>query len=130
MTLVEWKEEFSVGVPSIDYEHRALIELLNELYMSLSRRYSATAITEFLGEIYAKIAAHFALEEKLMRESHYDQYQEHKADHDHLLEEILDIMDDCEKKETLDESYLGSRLSEWFTTHFKTHDARLHSRLG
>ena len=130
MVLVEWKEEFSLGVPAIDYEHRELIELLNALHAHLSDRNSATAVIDFLGDIYAKIGAHFALEEKLMRERNYDHYEEHKADHERLLEEILDIMDDYETDGILDDNTLSNRLSDWFTIHFKTHDARLHTHLG
>jgi len=130
MVLVEWKNEFALGVPAIDYEHRELIELLNELHAHLRDRYTATPVIDFLGDIYAKIASHFALEEKLMKESDYDHYDEHKADHERLLEDILDIMDDYERDGALDDNALSNRLSDWFTIHFKTHDARLHTHLG
>jgi hemerythrin len=39
-------------------------------------------------------SAHFALEERFMREHGYDQLALHKADHERLLDEIREIMDD------------------------------------
>jgi hemerythrin-like metal-binding protein len=129
MPLVEWREEFKVGVPSVDFEHRELIELINKVHERMSQPGSDVIIAEYLGEIYARIAAHFALEERLMRERQYDQFAEHKTDHERLLDGIRDIMDDYEDKRLYDESQLAARLTRWFTEHFSTHDARLHHHL-
>ncbi len=129
MVLIDWKDEFSLGIPSIDYEHQELIGLINESYEHVAENDSIMAIQEFLGEIYAKISAHFALEERLMKEMNYDQYEDHKTDHEQLLDDILTIMDECNQMTLLDEKEFGERLTNWFTEHFKTKDARLHKYL-
>ncbi len=129
MPLIEWRDDFSLGVPSIDYEHRELIELINELHASLSREDADITVEDFLGEIYAKISAHFVLEEKMMREKSYDQYTEHKAARERLLDGIRDIMEDYEDEGYLNEEALAEHLRSWFTEHFKSMDARLHKRL-
>jgi len=128
MVLVEWKDEFALGVAEIDEEHKEMIGLINEAYSHLHG--SKLTMGDFLGEIYTKIAAHFALEENLMREQAYDEYEEHKADHEGLLDVIRDLMDDLEDDEVVDEEAFAVLLRDWFTEHFKTRDARLHSRLG
>lgn len=130
MSLIEWKKEFSVGVADVDHEHRELIELINRLHASLDRDDPPITVEEFLGDIYAKISAHFALEEKIMRDHNYDEYKAHKADHERLLDDIRDIMDDYEDNVQFDKEALAERLNSWFTLHFKTKDARLHKRLG
>lgn len=131
MPLLVWRKEFELGIPSVDYEHKELVNLINELHGSLSKEGPKDAISEFLGEIYARISAHFALEEKIMRERRYDQYQDHKADHERLLDEIRDIMDEFERDAYFDyEEALSARLKEWWTRHSKDKDARLHRMLG
>jgi hemerythrin len=130
MALIEWKDEFNLGVPSIDHEHRELINLINESFDHLVGSDSHKVIQHYLGEIYAKIAAHFALEEKIMRDKKYDQYEDHKQDHEQLLDDILDIMDEYDEQDIVDCQKLGDSLTYWFTNHFKTKDARLHKRLG
>lgn len=130
MPLLEWKDEFLLGIPSVDHEHQELIRLVNETYEHLSRERSELTVADFLGEIYAKISAHFALEEKIMCEQNYDEYLDHKADHERLLDEIRDIMDDIEDDREFDEETFATKLSNWFTEHFKTKDARLHRSLG
>ncbi len=129
MPLIEWKEEFSIGVPAVDHEHRALVELINELYESLNSGDSKSTIVNFLGEIFAKISAHFALEEKVMRERRYDEYEQHKRNHEVLLDEICEIMDEYEDNQQFNEEKLSRRLDMWFTEHFRTFDARLHRHL-
>ena len=131
MTFIRWKAEYSLGIPSADAEHKELIELLNEAYEELLRPGTDESATQdFLGELYAKISAHFALEEKLMREHRYDGYPEHKADHERLLDEIRDLMDEYEDSKELDAEAFARKLDAWFSNHFRTMDARLHHRLG
>lgn len=130
MALIEWKDEYSVGVDSVDAEHRELIELINTMYENVQSREHGPEVMEDLGEIYARIAAHFALEELLMRQHEYDEYRDHKRDHERLLEDIRKIMDEYEAGKLLDADELGSRLDAWFSEHFRTKDARLHRRLG
>ncbi len=127
MALIEWREEFEVGIPSVDFEHREMIGLLNTLHDELGSDPSDQEVADFLGEIHARIGAHFALEEKVMRDLRYDAYLGHKADHNKLLDDLRDIMDDQDAGAfTQLDAALSDRLHAWFTDHFKTHDARLH----
>ncbi len=130
MTLLEWREEYRIGVAEVDHEHQQLIALINELHRAIAGGASDAAVSDFLGELHAQIAAHFALEEKVMHARHYSAYPEHKQDHEQLLEQIRDIMDDFEREHRYDSSSLGAVLSAWFGGHFRTHDARLHAALG
>ena len=129
MSLIQWKPEFSVGNASVDHEHRELIELINNLHGKLRRGASQDDVVEALGEIYAQISAHFALEEKIMRDAHYEDYTPHKTDHEALLDQLLDIMDGVEADGQYDEERLSSNLDHWFSEHFRSHDAKLHQRL-
>jgi len=126
MTLITWKDEFSVGVASVDLEHRELIGLINELHDMAGENASADEVMTMLGEIFAQISAHFALEEKWMRDSRYPRFAEHKNDHEMLLDELRDIMDRVEDDGAHDKAALSAELNAWFTNHFRTHDALLH----
>jgi len=131
MALIEWRKDFETGVADVDHEHRELIDLINALHGQLASDARAETISEFLGEVFARISAHFALEETIMRKHSYDQYEDHKTDHEKLLDDIRDIMDDFEAGKYLayDEA-LAAAVHDWFVDHFKTRDARLHKLLG
>ncbi len=130
MTLLRWKDGYSVGIDAVDHEHKELIELINRLHDAAASRRSREAVLAFFGDLFKAISAHFALEERFMRERNYAQLQSHKQDHERLLDEIRDIMDDFEEGEELDDFALAQSLDAWFSRHFETHDARLHNALG
>jgi hemerythrin len=129
MALLQWKDQYSVGVDAVDYEHKELIELINRLHDELTASGEKLSISAFFGDLFRGISAHFALEERFMRERSYDQLIPHKADHEHLLDEIRDIMDAFEEHEVAS-AELSARLDAWFSHHFEIHDARLHKALG
>ncbi len=126
MSLLQWKDEFKVGITEVDHEHRELIGLINELHEAIQQSVDPDQILDSLGEIYAQISAHFALEEKMMRKTRYPAYAEHKEDHEILLDDLRDIMDDVEDDGVLNEAQLITDLNRWFGDHFQTHDAKLH----
>jgi hemerythrin len=127
MALLVWKDEFRLGIASVDHEHKELIDLINQLHDDLGRDRSSERVIGFLEEINAKILAHFALEEKVMRGLRYDELDAHKAEHERLLDAIRDIMDRYEAGAYVDlEGELSAHLAEWFGHHFATKDARLH----
>ena len=89
MKLLQWKNEYSVGDPAIDFEHRELINAINEVCDTLQQdEASVTQIQDMLGGVYSAVAAHFALEETTMRRHGYAEYEAHKQDHEKLLDEI------------------------------------------
>lgn len=126
MTLLEWRDDFRIGIAEVDHEHQLLIRLINEVHAALEADRSSERIEEFLGEIHSSISAHFALEEKDMRSRKYTEFSLHKADHERLLDDIRDIMDEYSVHGVLDDQALSNRLASWFGDHFKTYDARLH----
>ena len=130
MSLITWREEFCVGVDAVDHEHREMIDLINTLDDAMHKDADHAAIVEALGEIYARIAAHFALEEKIMRDARYSAFESHKQDHEVLLDELLDVVDSVDADGRYDRADLSRTLDRWFSDHFRTHDAKLHRELG
>ena len=132
MALIEWRDAFKTGIGAIDFEHEQLVALINRLYERLgaaSGRHEV--VEEFLAELHDGISAHFALEEKVMRKEKYAGYPEHKDDHEKLLDEIRDIMEDHEEGRFENASErLAERLDIWFSRHFNTFDRRLHGAIG
>ena len=126
MSLIEWKDEFNIGIAAVDFEHRDLIELINDLHHRLIRGATYDSVVATLGEIYAQISGHFALEEKFMRDTEYAAYPAHKESHEALLDDLRDIMDGIEDDGSYDKDRLSTELEQWFTVHFRTHDAKLH----
>jgi len=113
----------------MDDEHREMIDLINGTYEKLQSDAGADQVEEFLGEILSTISMHFALEERMMRNAGYDEFQAHKDDHEVLLDRLRDLMDDYFADAAGAAIRLEQSLSDWFAEHFSTFDARLHGKL-
>lgn len=130
MAPIAWKPEFSVGDPAVDHEHRELVELVNVAAGAILDRRPDADVDRCLGDLYRAISAHFAHEERQMTRARYDQLAPHKTDHERLLDNLRDIMDRAETTDAATGLRLTAVLEAWFVDHFRTHDARLHRRLG
>ena len=130
MAPIAWKPEYSVGDPAVDHEHRELVDLVNAAAAAILDGRPDADIDRGLGDLYRAISAHFAHEEVHMRRATYDQYPLHTADHERLLDALRDIMDGTDGTTGGTAERLTAALEAWFTDHFRTHDARLHRRLG
>lgn len=118
---LEWKPEFRTGMKSIDYEHQQLVDTINAACDNLGFDNTRENVLEYLGLMYEKISAHFALEEKLMLEGKYKLYSGHREQHKQLLENLRTMMDAYEDgacdecNQSLDECLIS-----WFSQHFQT----------
>jgi hemerythrin-like metal-binding protein len=130
MSPIAWKPEYSVGDTAVDHEHRELVELVNVAAGAILDRRPDADVDRCLGDLYRAISAHFAHEERQMRRASYDQFGPHKVDHERLLDALRDIMDGAALGKGPTAERLTSVLEAWFIDHFRTHDARLHRRLG
>ncbi|MGB7451944.1 MAG: bacteriohemerythrin [Lysobacterales bacterium] len=130
MAQIEWTQEFSVGNAKIDQEHESLIAQINHLYEELNQPLDTSTIESMLTDIQTDISAHFALEELLMQEANYAEFEDHKRDHERLLDQIQDMIFHFAEDPDSGRELLANRLSDWFSHHFKGFDARLHNQLG
>jgi len=126
MDLIKWSEQFATGILGVDSEHEALIATINSFYSELKQDSNKEKLINILNNIYGSIHGHFMLEERLMKKHAYDEYPKHRQDHARLLDELRQITISLESEKVLNQEKLTQTLTDWFLTHFKTHDARLH----
>lgn len=126
MSVLRWRNEFGVGIDNVDHDHRELIGRIRDRQHEIHDCADPARIVEVLGAIYADIAAHFALEEKLMEQLRYTAIADHKEDHETLLDDLRELMIAVEDDGELDQVQLTDDLDRWFSDHFRVHDAKLH----
>jgi hemerythrin len=91
-TLFRWDDSFLIGIEELDHEHKALIDDINRLHEELAGHDEKSEIEKCLGDIHARMEAHFALEENIMKEHGYKFFDEHKREHDELLDRYIEYM--------------------------------------
>lgn len=66
MQIIEWSNDYALGIAEIDDQHRALVGMINALDASTHADYSAENMRRMLDELNAYVRDHFAFEERLM----------------------------------------------------------------
>lgn len=123
--MIQWKADFETGIPSADYEHRKLTELINELHERAIAADSAEDAARSLDRIIGHFSAHFANEEEAMRDLGFAGLQGHRVAHNRLIALIDDVIECVERGAPVDID-LPARLDAWFVQHFIDWDAPLH----
>lgn len=85
MSILTWKEEYSVGVRIIDNEHKQLIAMINKAYDSVENMEEEKVVVELVEEMRKYAMTHFATEEKLMALHGYPQAEEQKKEHNEFM---------------------------------------------
>jgi hemerythrin len=78
MAFFEWNDGYSVGIASLDAQHKVLINLINRLN-DIEQR--GGSLTDVLNRLDWYVQYHFSFEEALLTAVHYRGLQGHIAEH-------------------------------------------------
>ena len=121
--LLQWTEEYRIGIKALDYEHQDLFAHIDRLLVDIARHDDKAEIEICLGKIHKRLQAHFALEEQFMKEKKYPRYVEHKREHDKFLDDFVDAMTSFENDPGAPQSdMLETEVKRWFTNHVLNSD--------
>ena len=85
---IPWKEEYSLGIETIDTQHKKLIGIINEVAKAMEGDASEGAITQAVTEMRQYAEDHLAFEESVFEQCGYVETAEHRAEHDIFRETI------------------------------------------
>lgn len=87
--LLEWSDEYSVGVESMDAQHKKLIDLINQLDEVIQAGRHFEELEPVLDGVIDYTKTHFQAEEAYMEKVGYPDLEAHKESHAQLLKEVL-----------------------------------------
>jgi hemerythrin len=90
MTLLQWKDEYSVCIDPVDRKRRELIDLINRVHDELDR--TAADSPASVAGLLGSISAHRALEKKIVQDQVSCDLPSLKADHERLIDELCDLI--------------------------------------
>ncbi len=91
MSAIQWKKEFSVGIPSIDEQHKILINYINNLNTAMAAGEANLIISDILVGLADYTKTHFKYEESLFDEHGYPLSESHIKQHQSLLEQVSNL---------------------------------------
>jgi hemerythrin len=131
MALMKWSDALSVGVPSLDDQHKKMVCLLNLLHDGMMTGKDKMALGDVLKALIASTAMHFKYEEDLLARVDYPEGQSHRAEHAELTRQIQNIR---REYETIGPSAMTipvmSFLKNWLTAHILGADMKYRPHLA
>jgi hemerythrin len=122
MPLIDWNDRYSVGVRSLDAQHRQLIDILNQLHQAMSTANSQQVLPALMRQLSQYATAHLQAEERMLRAQGYPGFAQHKAQHDSYIAKVKDFQEQLSKNPTGASIGLMGFLREWWTSHILTVD--------
>ena len=89
--MFEWKPEYSVQIPEIDAQHQRLFCLAAELHNAMAQGKGKNVLEHSLAQLVDYTKIHFANEEQFMNLHRYPDAVAHKALHDQLTAQVIDL---------------------------------------
>ena len=123
MPLIEWSDKFSVGIPSIDAQHKKLVGMANELCDAMEAGHGTAVLKKTLEGLIGYTVTHFKYEEKLFAGTGYEASAAHKGEHEELTRQVLAIQEKVEKGMSSAQCIqLMICLRDWLTNHILRSD--------
>jgi len=89
---LKWKSGYSVGIASIDVQHRKLIELINSLQAAVDYSTGEHFERKALEELVDYTKTHFKYEEELMEQNGYADFESHCSEHARMIARVEEVL--------------------------------------
>jgi hemerythrin-like metal-binding protein len=122
MAFLEWNEQYELGLPHIDLQHTMIVNMINELYMSLETREEEDTTDKILEKLLCYVEEHFATEESAMQENNYPDQDTHLAAHEAFKVKVNRLHHRHQAGERIAGHELSEFLKDWLLEHIATMD--------
>jgi len=122
MAFIEWSEELSVKIPSIDRQHRTLIGYINQLDEAVKRNNASLLVEYIIQGLTRYTSAHFMYEEMLFELHKYEESEDHKIAHGKLYKKVAEFKERFAQGDPNVGSDLLDFLKNWLQTHILKED--------
>lgn len=119
---LEWKPEYSVGIASIDMQHRRLINLINRLQTAVDYSTGEVFEREALDDLVDYTRTHFKYEEDLMERHGYPGFEGHRAEHMRMIARVEQVLEEYRQDQDQAMQKAIDFLRDWLINHINGTD--------
>lgn len=129
MEYIKWKEDLSVGLESIDNQHKELFRLINAFYNSIAANLGKAAILQAIIDMEKYTVVHFSEEEAMMQKANYPYFAEHRKQHQGFIETVADFRARYEEGRMLLSLEVGGFVKKWIVEHIMQTDQQYRGKI-
>lgn len=91
MEKINWSQKYSVGVRSIDEQHKRVVLMLNRLIGAKNTTTRSDVISDLITQMTTYAQEHFKYEENLLAEIDFPLLDQHKQSHMEYRKKVVDF---------------------------------------
>jgi hemerythrin-like metal-binding protein len=126
---LEWKSDYSVGIASIDAQHRKLIDLINSLQTAVDYSTGEAFERKALDELVDYTKTHFKFEEDMMEQNGYPDFESHRESHVRMIAKVDEVIEAYRRDQDGAMQQALDFLKDWLINHINGTDKQYSSFL-
>lgn len=119
---VEWREDYSVGIESIDNDHKRLLNLINQLQTAAHYQTGREFEREAFDALVDYTKHHFNREEVLLETHGFPGYSAHKAEHAQMIAKVDAMLEEYKSNPQQTVEQAVQFLKNWLIGHINGTD--------
>lgn len=136
MKYMEWESRFSMNIPSIDKQHKKLVEMINQLHEVLQPNTEKDVLKAMVDDLSKQasvinglmnyVVTHFKYEEECLRKHNYPyrKYEKHKKQHEYFTAKVRVYRSHFDKGTAVDANEMMDYLKDWLRKHILKTDKK------
>lgn len=88
---MQWNETLSVGVKTLDDDHKKLVDMINELVDGITSNRRQEALSQIFDKLIHYTRFHFCREEEYFARTGYSAANHHANEHRELIRQVTDL---------------------------------------
>ncbi len=121
---VKWDERFSVGISTLDKQHKILFGIVNQLSEILEEGESTNKVMEIVISLKNYAYIHFRDEEKEMEKQGYIGLKNHQSLHNIFMSQVQRFENNLRNGEEINLELGLTLLTDWLTEHIMIEDKK------
>lgn len=123
MTQVIWQDSYSIGIDTIDTQHKQLFDIMNKIYVASEEDSDLDVIMPLFDELQDYTKYHFDEEEQYFTTLSQGSIEQHKNEHQFFIDELDKIKQQSLRIGTISLELLYF-LNDWLVNHIQVEDPK------
>ena len=124
MKELKWKDEYLLGIPELDLQHKHIFDCLLSIAAQGLNRHDRWLADSSIVQLVSLVQAHFSLEESLMRILRYPEIEQHIEEHRQFHADVHELAQKSLRTKGSVSGAAVKMLHQWLQDHIKTSDRR------
>ena len=120
--IIQWNESLALGIPSLDQQHRTLVELAGGLQQAMKNGSSREHMAQILKELTLYAEYHFRWEERLFAAAGYPSAADHHYKHERFRDQLQQLVERHQKGLLTAGTPVLQFLRTWISDHILSED--------